>query len=75
MTLARSFATRRLAWPAHSLDVHSHQDAAGIGISNLVELATTGDEQAEVAARPWARRWLRHEDIAVDAHHDLDVLA
>jgi hypothetical protein len=37
--------------------------------------ATTGDEQADVAARLWARRWLRHEDIAVDAHHDLDVLA
>jgi alkylation response protein AidB-like acyl-CoA dehydrogenase len=41
----------------------------------LVEHATTGDEQAEVAARLWARRWLRHEEIAVDAHHHLDVLA
>jgi alkylation response protein AidB-like acyl-CoA dehydrogenase len=41
----------------------------------LVEHATTGDEQSELAARLWARRWLRHEDIAVDAHHHLDVLA
>jgi hypothetical protein len=41
----------------------------------LVEHATTGDEQAEVAARLWARRWLRHEDVAVDAHHHLDALA
>ncbi|WP_173163004.1 acyl-CoA dehydrogenase family protein [Phytohabitans suffuscus] len=41
----------------------------------LVEHATTGDEQAEVTARLWARRWLRHDDIAVDAHHHLDVLA
>jgi alkylation response protein AidB-like acyl-CoA dehydrogenase len=41
----------------------------------LVEHATTGDEQAEVAARLWSRRWLRHEEIAVDAHHHLDVLA
>jgi len=49
MTLARSFATRKLAWPAYPLDVHSHQDAAWL----------------------WAGRWLRHEDIAVDAHHDL----
>ena len=41
----------------------------------LVEHATTGDEQAEVAARLWSRRWLRHEEIAVDAHHHLDALA
>ncbi|MDQ7906179.1 acyl-CoA dehydrogenase family protein [Phytohabitans sp. ZYX-F-186] len=41
----------------------------------LVEHATAGDEQAEVAARLWARRWLRHDDIAVDAHHHLDALA
>ncbi|BCB76027.1 DNA alkylation response protein [Phytohabitans flavus] len=40
----------------------------------LVEHAATGDEQAEVAARLWARRWLRHDEIAVDAHHNLDVL-
>ncbi|MEV0155633.1 acyl-CoA dehydrogenase family protein [Micromonospora sp. NPDC050686] len=40
----------------------------------LVEHAGWGDEQAEVAARLWARRWLRHEDIAADAHHHLDVL-
>ncbi|MFC0531941.1 acyl-CoA dehydrogenase family protein [Phytohabitans kaempferiae] len=41
----------------------------------LVEHAITGDEQAEVAARLWARRWLRHDDISVDAHQHLDVLA
>ncbi|GFJ84366.1 hypothetical protein [Phytohabitans houttuyneae] len=41
----------------------------------LVEHAVTGDEQAEIAARLWARRRLRHEEIAVDAHHHLDLLA
>ena len=40
----------------------------------LVEHAAWGDEQAELAARLWARRWLRHEDIAEDAHHHLDLL-
>ncbi|RKN41439.1 acyl-CoA dehydrogenase family protein [Micromonospora endolithica] len=40
----------------------------------LVEHAAWGDEQAELAARLWARRWLRHEDIAADAHHHLDLL-
>lgn len=40
----------------------------------LVEQAAGGDELAEVAARLWARRWLRHEDIAVDAHQHLEVL-
>lgn len=40
----------------------------------LVEQAGWGDELAEVAARLWARRWLRREDIAADAHHHFDVL-
>ncbi|TDC37524.1 acyl-CoA dehydrogenase [Micromonospora sp. 15K316] len=40
----------------------------------LVEHAAWGDEQAEVAARLWARRWLRHEEIAEDAHHHLELL-
>ncbi|MEH0938068.1 acyl-CoA dehydrogenase family protein [Micromonospora psammae] len=40
----------------------------------LVEHAAWGDEQAELAARLWIRRWLRGEDIAADAHHHLDVL-
>lgn len=40
----------------------------------LVEHAAWGDEQAELAARLWARRWLRHEEIAADAHHHLDLL-
>jgi hypothetical protein len=40
----------------------------------LVEHAAWGDEQAEVAARLWARRWLRHEDVSADAHHHLDLL-
>ncbi|MFJ8689406.1 acyl-CoA dehydrogenase family protein [Micromonospora wenchangensis] len=40
----------------------------------LVEHAAWGDGQAEVAARLWARRWLRHEDICADAHHHLDLL-
>ncbi|MFU8854611.1 acyl-CoA dehydrogenase family protein [Micromonospora sp. SL1-18] len=40
----------------------------------LVEHAAWGDEQAEVAARLWARRRLRHEDTAADAHRHLDLL-
>jgi alkylation response protein AidB-like acyl-CoA dehydrogenase len=40
----------------------------------LVEHADWGDELADVAARLWAQRWLRGEDIAADAHHHLDVL-
>ncbi|MEU5940991.1 acyl-CoA dehydrogenase family protein [Micromonospora sp. NPDC047548] len=40
----------------------------------LVEHAGWGDEQAELAARLWARRWLRHEDIAADAHQHLELL-
>ncbi|MET8466942.1 hypothetical protein, partial [Micromonospora zamorensis] len=40
----------------------------------LVEHAAWGDEQAALAARLWARRWLRHEEIAEDAHHHLDLL-
>ena len=34
----------------------------------------TGDELAEIAARLWARRWLRGEDVAVDAANYADVL-
>ncbi|GAB3138060.1 DNA alkylation response protein [Micromonospora sonneratiae] len=40
----------------------------------LVEQAAGGDETAEVAARLWARRWLQHEDVAIDAHQHLEVL-
>ncbi|MFI6225864.1 acyl-CoA dehydrogenase family protein [Micromonospora echinospora] len=40
----------------------------------LVEHAAWGDEAADVAARLWARRWLRHEEIALDAHQHLDLL-
>ncbi|SBT45406.1 acyl-CoA dehydrogenase family protein [Micromonospora narathiwatensis] len=40
----------------------------------LVEHAAWGDEQAEVAARLWARRRLRHEEIAADAHRHLELL-
>lgn len=40
----------------------------------LVEQAAWGDELAEVAARLWTRRWLRGEDVAVDAHRHFDVL-
>ncbi|WP_406044712.1 hypothetical protein OG799_09735 [Micromonospora sp. NBC_00898] len=39
-----------------------------------MEHAAWGDEQAEVAARLWARRWLRHEDITADAHRHLELL-
>ncbi|MFB9238281.1 acyl-CoA dehydrogenase family protein [Plantactinospora siamensis] len=40
----------------------------------LVEQAAWGDELAEAAARLWARRWLRGEDVAVDAHRHAEVL-
>jgi alkylation response protein AidB-like acyl-CoA dehydrogenase len=40
----------------------------------LVEHAAWGDEQAAVAARLWARRRLRHEDVAADAHRHLELL-
>ncbi|MBO4160238.1 acyl-CoA dehydrogenase family protein [Micromonospora antibiotica] len=48
--------------------------AYALAAALLVEHAAWGDGQAEVAARLWARRWLRHEDIAADAHHHLDLL-
>jgi alkylation response protein AidB-like acyl-CoA dehydrogenase len=48
--------------------------AYALATALLVEQAGWGDEQAEVAARLWARRWLRGADIAADAHHYLDVL-
>ncbi|MEK8105294.1 hypothetical protein NKG94_09080 [Micromonospora sp. M12] len=40
----------------------------------LVEHAAWGDEQADLAARLWARCWLRHEEVAEDAHLHLDLL-
>ncbi|MFC0007591.1 acyl-CoA dehydrogenase family protein [Micromonospora siamensis] len=40
----------------------------------LVEHAAWGDEQAAVAARLWTRRWLRHSDVAADAHRHLELL-
>lgn len=40
----------------------------------LVEHAAWGDEPAAVAARLWTRRWLRREEIAVDAHQHLEAL-
>ncbi|GIG87599.1 acyl-CoA dehydrogenase family protein [Plantactinospora endophytica] len=48
--------------------------AYALATALLVEQAAGGDETAEVAARLWARRWLRGTDIAADAHHELDVL-
>ncbi|MEO3780097.1 acyl-CoA dehydrogenase family protein [Micromonospora sp. B11E3] len=48
--------------------------AAALTAALLVEHAAWGDEQAEVAARLWARRRLRHENIAADAHQHLDLL-
>jgi alkylation response protein AidB-like acyl-CoA dehydrogenase len=48
--------------------------AYALAAAVLVEQAASGDELAEVAARLWARRWLRGEEIAADAHHHLDVL-
>ncbi|WP_422769513.1 acyl-CoA dehydrogenase family protein [Plantactinospora sp. WMMC1484] len=49
--------------------------AYALATALLVEQAAGGgDETAEVAARLWARRWLRGADIAADAHHELDVL-
>jgi alkylation response protein AidB-like acyl-CoA dehydrogenase len=40
----------------------------------LVEQAYGGDALADVAARLWTRRWLRHEDIALDAAAEFDLL-
>ena len=40
----------------------------------LVEQATWGDDTARTAARLWARRWLRGDDIAVDAARDWDAV-
>lgn len=48
--------------------------AYALGTALLVEQAAWGDELAEAAAPLWARRWLRGEDIAADAHRDLEVL-
>jgi alkylation response protein AidB-like acyl-CoA dehydrogenase len=48
--------------------------AAALTTALLVEHAAWGDEQAEVAAGLWARRRLRHDDIAADAHHHLELL-
>ncbi|MGC4807820.1 acyl-CoA dehydrogenase family protein [Micromonospora sp. DT233] len=48
--------------------------AAAVACALLVEHAAWGDEQAEVAARLWARRRLRREDISADAHRHLDLL-
>lgn len=48
--------------------------AYALATALLVEHAGWGDGQAEVAARLWARRWLRHEDVSADAHHHLDLL-
>ncbi|EEP69767.1 acyl-CoA dehydrogenase [Micromonospora sp. ATCC 39149] len=48
--------------------------AAALACALLVEHAAWGDEQAQVAAGLWARRRLRHEDIAGDAHRHLDLL-
>ncbi len=48
--------------------------AYALATALLVEQAVWGDDLAEVAARLWARRWLRGGEIAADAHHELDVL-
>ncbi len=48
--------------------------AYALAAALLTEHAAWGDEQAEVAARLWARRRLRHEDIAADAHQHLELL-
>ncbi|MET7752024.1 acyl-CoA dehydrogenase family protein [Micromonospora sp. NPDC005367] len=48
--------------------------AYALGTALLVEHAAWGDEQAELAALLWARRRLRHEEIAADAHHHLELL-
>jgi alkylation response protein AidB-like acyl-CoA dehydrogenase len=48
--------------------------AYAVATALLVEHAAWGDEVGAVAARLWARRWLRGEDIAADAHHHLDLL-
>ncbi|MCW6007135.1 acyl-CoA dehydrogenase family protein [Micromonospora sp. CPCC 205371] len=49
--------------------------AYALAAALLFEHAGWGDEQGEAAARLWTRRWLRRDDIAVDAHHELDTLA
>ena len=40
----------------------------------LVEAAADRDDLAETAARLWTRRWLRGDDIAVDAATNADLL-
>ncbi|WP_213454726.1 acyl-CoA dehydrogenase family protein [Rhizomonospora bruguierae] len=54
--------------------------AAALTAALLVEQATHARQDAAAAdtareaARLWIRRWLRREDIAVDAHHAMDLL-
>jgi acyl-CoA dehydrogenase len=48
--------------------------AYAVAAALLVEHGAWGDEVGQVAARLWVRRWLRGEDIAVDAHRHLDLL-
>lgn len=40
----------------------------------VAQAAHAREDAATEAARLWIRRWLRHEDIAVEAHHAMDVL-
>ncbi|HEU4422481.1 MAG TPA: acyl-CoA dehydrogenase family protein [Pilimelia sp.] len=49
--------------------------ASGLAAALLAEQAAAGDELSDDAARLWARRWLRGEDVSVDAHHRLEALA
>jgi alkylation response protein AidB-like acyl-CoA dehydrogenase len=48
--------------------------AYAVAAALLVEHGAWGDDVGGVAALLWARRWLRGEDIAADAHHHLDLL-
>jgi acyl-CoA dehydrogenase len=48
--------------------------AYALAAALLVEQAADRDELAETAARLWTRRWLRGDDIAVDAANYADVL-
>ncbi|WBB80822.1 acyl-CoA dehydrogenase family protein [Micromonospora sp. WMMD882] len=84
-TLTESTEQLRDAFTAVAADPDGVETVAGaravaaraghaLAAALLVEHAAWGDEPAEVAARLWARRWLRHEDIAVDAHQHLEAL-
>lgn len=84
-TLAEAAARLRTAYAEVVADPQSPAALAGarglalrtahaLAAALLVEQAAWGDELAEAAAPLWARRWLRGEDIAVDAHHHLDLL-